>query len=174
VKLLVIIAHPNLAGSRVNRRWMEELHQHHDQITVHSLYDTYPDEQLDVEREQKLLLEHDRIVLQFPLYWYSTPSLLKKWQDTVLTYGWAYGPGGTKLNGKDFIMAVSTGGPEVSYQAGGFTNYSLGELLRPLQAMVNLVGGNYLIPFRLHGAVTAGEDEISESAKNYVKYILTP
>lgn len=58
-------------------------------VTIHQLYETYPDWNIDVVREQSLLLEHDRIVLQFLFYWYSSPPLLKKWFDDVLMYGWA-------------------------------------------------------------------------------------
>ena len=39
---------------------------------------------------------HDVVIFQFPLFWYSTPPILKQWQDIVLEYGWAYGEGGTK------------------------------------------------------------------------------
>ena len=55
------------------------------------MYDLYPDFKIDVAEEQKHLAAADRIILQFPFYWYSTPALLKQWQDDVLTYGWAFG-----------------------------------------------------------------------------------
>ncbi|PST49908.1 hypothetical protein COO72_00505 [Bifidobacterium callitrichos] len=42
---------------------------------------------VDVVAEQKLVEEHDRIVLQFPPYWYSSPAPLKEWEDKVLAYG---------------------------------------------------------------------------------------
>lgn len=127
MKTLVIVVHPNIASSRVNRRWSEELKKH-PQITVHELYKEYPSGTIDVEREQSLLLEHDRIVWQFPFYWYSSPSLLKKWQDEVLTYGWAYGAKGDKLHGKELMIAISTGGPAVAYCAGGYNRFTIGEL----------------------------------------------
>ncbi len=104
-----------------------------------------------MEREQELLLAHDRIVFQFPLYWYSSPALLKEWQDVVLTYGWAYGAEGTKLHGREFMLAISTGGPEEAYQAGGYNNYSLSELLKPFQATANLTGMRYLPVLKVQG-----------------------
>lgn len=70
-------------------------------VTVHRVYEAYPEEKIDVATEQKLLTEHDRIVLQFPFYWYSSPSLLKQWEDDVLTYGWALGNKGDKLHGRE-------------------------------------------------------------------------
>lgn len=70
---------------------------------------------IDVERKQNLLLEHDRIVFQFPFFWYSTPAILKEWQDKVLEYGWAYGADGKKLHGKECLVVTSTGGPAGAY-----------------------------------------------------------
>jgi len=84
MKTLVIITHPNLDQSRINRTWMQELKKH-EEITIHALYQAYPDGKINVAHEQSLLESHDRIILQFPFYWYSTPSLLKQWQDEVLS-----------------------------------------------------------------------------------------
>ena len=66
-------------------------------MTFHDLYEAYPDFHIDVEREKALLEEYPRIVWQHPFYWYSTPSLMKEWFDTVLQYGWAYGKGASAL-----------------------------------------------------------------------------
>lgn len=170
MRTLVIIAHPDLDNSLVNKTWMQELQKYED-VTVHPLYQRYPDGVIDGERERSLLLNHDRIVLQFPLYWYSSPHLLHLWQERVLAYGWAYGPGGTQLHGKQFVLAVSTGGPAISYQAGGYNNYSMSEILKPFQQMCNLIGGQYLAPFILHGARVASPAEIQTSAQQYAEYI---
>lgn len=80
--------------------------------------------------EQQLLEQHDRIVLQFPFYWYSTPSLLKKWEDAVLAYGWAYGSSSDKLHGKDLLVAVTTAGVQEGYSPSGMNKYTMVELLR--------------------------------------------
>jgi putative NADPH-quinone reductase len=172
MKTLVIVAHPNLDESRINKKFMEEI-KNRSNVTVHNLYETYPDEKINVENEQKLLLSHDRIVLQFPFYWYSTPSLLKKWQDLVLAFGWAYGPEGDKLNGKEIIVATSTGGPEHSYVAGGYNKYSMSELLKPLQAMSNLVGAKYLIPYVFHNAMMVTDEQVAAGARDYIDHVLS-
>jgi putative NADPH-quinone reductase len=171
MKVLVLVAHPNFEGSRVNQRWAQEL-EAYENVTVHNLYQVYPDGQIDVAREQQQLLDHDRIVLQFPLYWYSTPSLLKKWQDDVLTYGFAYGSTGDKLKGKELVVATSTGGPGEAYQAGGYNQYTLSELLRPLQATANLIGARYLPIFSFSGLMDVTDERIEDSAKRYAEHIL--
>jgi glutathione-regulated potassium-efflux system ancillary protein KefG len=171
MKILVNVFHPNLENqSKVNNAWVKGLEKN-KAITINREYAQYSDWNIDIEKEQKLLLEHDRIVFQHPFYWYSTPPLMKKWLDDVLTYGWAYGPGGTALKGKEWVSAISAGGPADAYQAGGYNNYSMSELLKPLQQTANLIGMKYLPAYVLHGAVQVNEDEIAASAVGYVKHI---
>jgi len=172
MKTLVIAAHPNMEGSTINSTWVERLRQEEGEITVHELYAAYPDGKIDIEREQQLLLQHDRIVFQFPFYWYSSPSLLKEWQDVVLAYGWAYGSQGTNLHGKEFMLAISTGGPEAAYQAGGYNQYSMSELTKPFQAMSNLTGMRFLPSFTIQGVRMLNEDRVIESAEELVNHIL--
>ena len=99
---------------------------------------------------------------------------MKEWLDDVLTYGWAYGPGGTALHGKDWVSVISTGGPQESYQAGGFNNFSMSELLKPLQQTANLIGTNYLAPFLFHGTVQASPEAIEASAAELISHITNP
>ena len=122
-------------------------------VVVHDLYETYPSFNISARREQKLLLEHDAIVFQHPFYWYSTPAILKEWQDIVLEHGWAYGAGGTQLTGKITLNAMSTGGPEQAYAKGGFNNYSLRQFLAPWEQTANLCKMRYLAPFAVHSAL---------------------
>ncbi|MGP7816499.1 NAD(P)H-dependent oxidoreductase [Niallia sp. 01092] len=172
MKVLVNVFHPNLNESKVNKKWVERLQS--ENVTINNLYEKYPNWKFDLDREQKLLLEHDRIVFQFPFYWYSTPPLLKKWLDDILTFGWAYGTGGDKLKGKEFVLAISVGGAQKSYQAGGYNNYTISELTRPLQQTANLIGMEFLSSFVLYKAVVASEQEIEKSAEDLVKHILNP
>lgn len=173
MKIMVVTAHPNFENSRVNKRWIEELEKQGD-ITVNNLNVKYPDEVIDKEAEQALLLEHDRIVFQYPWYWYNMPPLLRKWQDLVLEYGFAFGPGGTKLSGKDYVVAISVGGPEVSYQAGGYNTFTISEFLKPMQQTANLTGMNFLPAFKIHSAVVITDEDLEKSAVDYVNHITDP
>ncbi|MCM3693614.1 NAD(P)H-dependent oxidoreductase [Neobacillus niacini] len=170
MKTLVIVAHPNLEQSKVNRTWMNRLQQE-DNVTVHNLYAHYPTYEIDVKKEQQLLLEHDRIVFQFPFYWYSSPALLKQWQDLVLTYGWAYGSEGTKLRGKEFMLVISTGGPKEAYQAGGFNHFSISELTKPFQATANLTGMRFLPTFTQQGVRFLTNEQVLENAEELVCHL---
>ena len=124
-------------------------------VTLVDLYAEYPTFDVQVEREQQRLLEHDVVVFLHPLYWYSTPALLKEWQDLVLEHGFAYGSSGKSLHGKWFLSALSAGGPESAYRREGYNQFSIRELLYPLEQMAHLCGMPYLPPFALFGARTA-------------------
>ncbi|MCI3919431.1 NAD(P)H-dependent oxidoreductase [Paenibacillus sp. TRM 82003] len=172
MKTLVIVAHPDLCnGSRMNRRLVEALRGQAG-ITVHDIYEAYPNGAIDVDAEHRLLESHDKVVFQFPLYWYSSPYLLKKWLDDVLTFGWAYGPGGDKLHGKSLGLAITTGGPESSFQAGGYNQFSMSEITKPFQAMAHLVGFTFLPLFTAHGSKMCTDDTLEALAHAYVEYAL--
>lgn len=173
MKTLVVVVHPNLNESRVNRRWVLEL-ENRAEVTIHRLYEAYPDESIDLAAEQALLEQHDRVVLQFPFYWYSSPSLLKKWLDTVLTFNWAYGPEGDKLRGKELVIAVSTGSAQTAYTPAGNNRYEMHELLKPFQATSNLIGMQFVEPFVLYGVKTLTDAELEESAVRYAAYVTNP
>lgn len=173
MKTLVILAHPDLEKSHANRMFAEKLKEH-PEIDMHLLYRTYPAWQIDVSKEQELLLNNDRIVFQFPFYWYSCPPLLKKWLDDVLTFGWAYGPGGNKLKGKEFIVAVTTGSSEKSYQAGGDNFFTADEYLLPFRGAVLECGGIFLPPFIAYEATFHDDATLEKEAENYIAYIEAP
>lgn len=150
-RVLVLYAHPDHTASESNRR-LRAVVADLPGVTLHDLYETYPDFFIDVRREQKLLLEHDVLVLQHPVYWYSSPAILKEWQDVVLEDGWAYGPGGNRLAGKHFMQALTTGRSADFYGRGGRHNFTLHEFLRPFEQTAHLCRMLYLAPFVTQGA----------------------
>lgn len=173
MKTLVLVFHPNLTASRANKLLAAEMEKH-DNVTVHYMYEAYPNEKIDVVAEQHLLSAHDRIILQFPFYWYSSPSLLKKWEDEVLTYGWAFGSDGDKLKGKELLIATTTGVDQVGYSAEGSVKYTVPELLRPFEATSNLISTKYLTPYVVYNAMQQPDEQLAEIAKDYVTYALNP
>ncbi len=157
-RILVLFAHPSLERSEVNRHLLSASRSI-DDVTVVDLYGEYPTFRIDIDREQQRLLEHDVIVFMFPMYWYSTPAILKEWQDLVLEHGWAYGTDGTALHGKLFLCAFTAGGRESAYREQGYNHYTVRELLRPLEQTAVLCGMRYLPPFALFGARSALEED---------------
>jgi putative NADPH-quinone reductase len=153
---LVLFAHPSLDRSEVNRPLANAAAKLPDTRLV-DLYAEYPTFHIDVDREQSRLVAADIVVFLHPLYWYSTPALLKEWQDLVLEYGFAYGEGGKALQGKTFFCALSAGGAEAAYRADGYNHFPIRQLLTPLEQTASLCGMLYLPPFALFGSRRAAE-----------------
>lgn len=152
MKTLVVVTHPDMANSVVNKRWLEELRRYPERYTVHELHQAYPDWQIDVAQEQRLIEAHDNIVLQFPIFWFSSPPLLKKWLDDVLTYGWAYGSrSGYKMQNKKLALAVTAGVRAEDYARDGRYRYSLEEIFRPFEVTAGYVRADYASFFAFYG-----------------------
>lgn len=165
-RILVLFAHPAFHKSRAHRR-LAEAARALDGVTFHDLYEAYPDYDVDVPREQELLLAHDTIVLQHPFYWYSTPPLVKQWEDLVLEHGWAYGSAGTALRGKRALSAITTGGREAAYGREGRNRYTIRELLAPVEQTWRLCGVEWLPPFVVHGTHALDDAAFRGHAADY-------
>jgi glutathione-regulated potassium-efflux system ancillary protein KefG len=169
-RVLVLFAHPALRRSRVNRRLVDAVRDL-DGVTVHDLYEAYPDLDIDVGREQRLLVDHEVVILQHPFYWYSTPAILKEWQDLVLEHGWAYGHEGTALHGKLLLTATTTGGGEQAYCRDGSNFFTMRELLAPIEQTARLCGMRYLPPFVVHATFALDEAGIDRHADDYRRLV---
>ena len=173
MKTLVILVHPDMENSRINKSWKEELEKYPDKITIHELYKKYPDWNIDIKKEQELILKHDNIIFEFPLYWYSSPPILKKWLDDVLSFNWAYG-NEYRLKGKNIGFAVSVGGPETEYSKTGSVKFSMNEILIPFEATVEYIKANLISHYILFDATESlSKEKLLESTKNYVKHIFS-
>jgi glutathione-regulated potassium-efflux system ancillary protein KefG len=161
-KTLVILAHPAMETSRLNKALIEAI-KDEAHVSVHDIYAHYGSaKEIDVQKEQALLLAHERLVFQFPLYWFSTPGLLKDWQDKVLEYGFAYGGEGSKLANKEFKLAITIGAPGYAYQAGSYMQASLSELLKPLQTTALFTQMVYTQPFTVYRALKITDEELAQ------------
>jgi len=136
---LVVVSHPDIAHSRAHQRLLAAIAGLPD-VAIRHLEALYPDSRIDAVAEQAAALQAVRIVFQFPLYWFSTPPMLKAWQDAVYAVGFAYGPGGARLRGKALQLVLTAGGTEEKYRPGGHNRYEIADLLRPLETAAHFVG----------------------------------
>lgn len=173
MKTLIIIIHPTLENSLINKRWIQELEKYSNQYTLHNLYGLYQDEKIDIEKEQRLIEQHDTIVFQFPFYWFNCPPLLKKWLDEVLTHGWAYGSkSGYKLEGKKIALAISAGINKEDYSETGRYKYTLEQLTSPFEVTFNYIKSNYKPLFAFYGAeLHPNPEKIEKSAGEYISFL---
>lgn len=173
MKTLVIIIHPTMENSLINKRWKEELEKFPEKLTVHDLYEVYPDGNINIEKEQKMIEAYGNIIFQFPFYWFSSPPLLKKWFDEVLVYGWAFGnKSGYKLKDKKIALALSTGIDKQGYSESGKYKYTINELLRPFELTFEYVKADYKKPFVYYGSEQeAPQESFEESIPLYLDFI---
>ncbi|MBS0435219.1 MAG: NAD(P)H-dependent oxidoreductase [Proteobacteria bacterium] len=159
--------------SRINRAMLQAAAgaaaASNGRIELRDLYALYPDYFIDGATERARLAAARLVVMQCPVHWYSLPPLLKLWLDEVLAFGWAYGPGGTALQGKDLWLALSTGGSQQAYSPEGYNRYFFDAFLPPMEQTAALCGMRFLPPLLLHGAHHAGEAEVAAHAALYAE-----
>jgi putative NADPH-quinone reductase len=166
MKTLVIVSHPDLEHSETQQFLLHGL-PHDSDVTWHHLDKL---DELDVDAEKQLLLANDRIIFQYPLYWYNMPMSLRNWQDKVLTNGFAFGKGAV-LAGKEFGVVVSFSDPFREYQAGGTEKFTISEILRPVQAMANKLGWTYKMPLAISQFAYQTDQERLNLLMEYQQYL---
>lgn len=152
-KTLVVLAHPNFEKQSLANKIIIEKVKTISGVKIKDLYAECPSFKFDIEAEQTALNEAESIIFQYPFYWYGVPGILKEWMDQVFTYGFAFGSTGDKLKGKQFLVSTTVGGPEDAYRAGGYNNFPMNDLLKPLQQMANLTGMRYNTPIVSHAMI---------------------
>jgi len=161
-KILVISGHPHLDRSNMNAAILESLEDkfNGDILEVRRLDELYPDFNIDAKAEQEALVDADIIVLQFPIYWYNVPSLLKKWIEDVLEYGFAYGSSGTALHGKKLLLSFTAGsGADVYHEKMA---HDLPDFMPAFQETAALTGMEWQEPVYSYGALTDAADRLGQ------------
>jgi NAD(P)H dehydrogenase (quinone) len=178
VNVLWIFAHPDQASLNGSLRdeGIAELAADGHRVQLSDLYamkwkstvdsDDFADEGLsaDIVEEQEKLSWADAVVVQFPLWWYGMPAILKGWFDRVFVKGYAYGVrdpreprrslryGEGKLAGKRALVVVTSGSPEAPLGPRGI-NGQLDEVLFPLlHGTLWYTGMPVLPPVAVYGA----------------------
>jgi len=167
---LIILGHPDFQKSFANKRILDELQNSDLDIEIRHIQKMYPDFKIDVKAEQAALLQHSTIVLQYPVYWYNMPSILKHWFDEVFNYQFAYGPGGDKLKNKNLLPSFTTGSVESKYSALGAHHFRIYEFCKNIEQTAYYTQMNYIDPIYFHGTfLTAGitHEQVRAKAKEH-------
>lgn len=168
-RTLILLFHPDLANSRANAA-MAQAAGALPGIEVADLHALYPDGRIDADVEVARLLGADRIVLQFPVQWYSTPPLLKAWQDLILTrmFYIDYEHEGSRLEGRPLLVAATAGNVPQAYSPDGQNLHPLTDLLKPLQSTAHRCGLPWAEPHLLYRANRLNEAELAAAANAWV------
>ena len=164
--ILIIHAHPYPRHSRATRALLDAVRDLPG-VEVRSLYDLYPDFDIDVVDEQGALMRADLVVWLHPIYWYSVPAMLKHWFDVVLLRGWAYGKEGTALRGKPCLWVTTTGGDAVAYSPGGMHEQPFENFAHPIEQTARFCGMTWEEPLVVHGAHLVSDAELTTAAQQF-------
>lgn len=161
--ILVLLAHPHPRRSRACAALVAAV-EGLAATEVRSLYDRYPDFDVDAAAEQAALARAALVVWLHPLHWYGAPALLRLWQETVLVKGWAFGEGPRALAGKDCLWAVTTGGDEAAFSAAGRHEHPLADFEAPMAQTARYCGMNWLAPHVVLGAHVIADGALAARA----------
>lgn len=162
VSTLVLVSHPSVLDSKTHSAIVEEFGAMPN-VTVR-----YIDEVLGTSNsfatdvEHFVIENHDKIVLQFPWYWYSAPAVMKKYLDEVLAPGWAF-EGRYALEGKKLLLLITTGGAEVTYNANSDHGFTMDELLAPFKAIARFTKMTWVEPVIIYAVAAPIDEQIARS-----------
>lgn len=164
----ILMFHPDPARSHANAALRAKAATLPD-VETFDMAARHPHQAVNVDLDVALLLSAERIVLQFPIQWYSTPPLLKAWQDAVLTRMFYIKPDqeGCQLEGRPILIAATAGNVPEAYRPDGMNLFPLEHLLAPLQATAHRCGLRWSKPFLLYRADKLDEDELAAAGDAY-------
>ena len=167
--ILIVSGHTDLNNSVANKKILQELSKRLPNAEIDYLSELYSDYKIDVEQEQNKLLKADIIVLQYPVFWYSMPSLLEKWMEETFKHGFSHGSTGDKLKDKKVIVSLTTGAPEEVYE-------NIDEFLNPIKASCKLCQMEYVGSIVTYGVSYQIRNEkgkeIEEKAINHANRLI--
>jgi len=150
-KTLILLAHPSYDKSTANKALIESARS----LPEVDVIDVYAAPLKD-ETYRAALTQASTVVFQFPFRWYAVPAKLKEWCDELLM-GYAGMGGSGILKGKKLLIAVTAGYTEDSYRSGGQSQFTIDELLRPLQVLAISAAMIWQTPFVVYGATGASQ-----------------
>ena len=113
-KVVILLAHPNIKGSQANKALIDAVSDI-EGVAVFNLYELSEDIAFNVDEWSKIISDASAVIYQFPFYWMSAPSLLKKWQDEVFTH-LSKTPA---VAGKPLMIVTTTGSEYDAYRSVG-------------------------------------------------------
>ena len=167
-KTLILNFHPDPANSRANAALAAAATQMPD-VEVVTMAGEHDGGRFDYTREVERLAAADRLVLQFPVYWYAAPALMAEWMAQILTVAFYVRAreDGARIEGRQLMIAAVAGNTPENYQAGGRIAIPLPELLRPLEATALRCGFAWNEPFLVFRSSQLDDEELAREGAQY-------
>ena len=169
MKTMVVISHPTIQTSSSQQFFLATLKEE-EAVTVRHLDEVWSEAKPHFTRatEETALVDSqaERLILQFPMYWYQAPSVMKEWIDTVMSKS---APFSKQI--KELGIVVTLGVKEEAFRAGAKEQFTISELLRPFQALANTMGWTYLPIFEVHQFDYKTEEAKQALLVEYLQYV---
>lgn len=173
MRTIVYIAHPNSAKSG-SQQFMLSTGQALSEATFVDLHAEFEAQGgFNPQAEHARLAQYRRIIVQFPLYWYQAPAILKVWLDTVFDMSASMKHLQRHLAQCEFGVVPIVGVAESEYQAGGREQRTMSELLSPYETFARYFGMRYLAPFAIHQFQYMSEEAKFDLMMRYACYLQT-
>ena len=119
-QVVVLLTHPNIKESRANKALMDAISDM-GEVAIYNLYEMRMEDAFNAEIWSTIISHASALVFQFPFYWMSAPSLLKRWLDEVFTY-LAKTPA---VAGKTLMVVTTAGSEHDAYRSGGRNRFTV-------------------------------------------------
>ncbi|MDD0811546.1 NAD(P)H-dependent oxidoreductase [Curvibacter sp. RS43] len=162
MKTLLIVSHPYPDQSKAIQG-LQQAAEQLPNVQVRNLEALYGQDTtaIDVAAEQAAHENVDRVVYLFPIHWFNLTPMLKAYLNQVWSYGWAFGPEGKALQGKEMLVVVTAGATAHTYSAEGLIHSSIQDVLTPMKASAFYVGMPYAEPLAFYEAMGAQGDKLA-------------
>ncbi|WP_124058211.1 NAD(P)H-dependent oxidoreductase [Vaginisenegalia massiliensis] len=173
MKTIVYLAHPQIDASQ-SQQFLIQAGTSASQVTYVDLQQQFQqDGGFDLQVERQRLLEYQRIIFQFHLYWYQAPAILKIWLDQVFDLQGDYRAFKQALQAKELGLVVIAGVKASHYQFGGREDICLSALLSPYRALAGHFHMTYLPPLTIHQFAYLSTEEQYALFWDYILYLQT-
>lgn len=175
MKTLVIVSHPYPEQSHAIKA-LQSAAEQGTNVEVRNLEALYGNDLngFDVEAEQKAHQGVDRVVYLFPVHWFNLTPMLKAYLNQVWAYGWAFGPNGTALKGKEMQVVVTAGAAEHTYSETGLVKSTIDEVLTPMKASALYVGMRFAKPLALFEAMGVSAEKLADFTSVFTNSLAAP
>lgn len=177
MKILIIYGHPNFNDSIFTKGIINEIKKEHSEWDILSIDKLLEENnwKLDIQKEQKRLLNYDIIIFQSPIFWYDIVPSLSHYFNTIFSAGWAYGKDSKlAMQNKKFILSTTSGAPKEAYNKENISAQPLQNYLYRFEIAINRwFNAKYLGDLNLYQAnpFNKNQEEINNSFKDHIKQL---
>ncbi len=147
--------------------------QGHSAVKPYGSLQSEKDKEL-IKQEQQKIKQSLLTIIQFPLYWFTFPGLLKNYFETVWELGFAFGPGKFKesplYDGRKVLFSITTQSKETDYSDSGL-NGDISRTLFPMETAFKFVGFQILPAFVGYGVMNKSVEELQKLKNDLEKHI---